>query len=145
MVHIFGSFRKVCGIEKLSPNLLVSKTKFDRWWWVWCPGHNQNMHVKCWSSLIIWFCVYCIPLAKNNKQLVVVDGFYLFEFIIPPFCSQDSTSTMLAPTAQKLGKLTRGNESRDFWRILSGGPETWLKQIPLIVLRYNIYWHLRLM
>ena len=79
--------------------------------------------------------VYCIYLVKTPSGYILV---YLCEIISSLFCSQDSASTMLAHTTQKLGKLTRGNESRDFWRILSGGPETWLTQIPLIMLNIII-------
>ena len=38
----------------------------------------------------------------------------------------EDAKTGLAATVQKLGGLRPGNESRDFWRILSGGPESWL-------------------
>ena len=136
----YGSLKKCDTVftvfKGTSTNLLVSKIQFDRWWWVWCLPNNQYMHAKLLMVINhTAMLVYCIYLVKTPSGYRLV---YLCEIISSLFCSQDSASTMLAPTTQKLGKLTRGNESRDFWRILSGGPETWLTQIPLIMLNIII-------
>ena len=41
-------------------------------------------------------------------------------------CFQDGGGICMPAITQKLGTLYRGNASRDWWRILSGGPEPWL-------------------
>lgn len=94
---------------------------------------NVILMVVCSSSFAtVWVISFCMkPLSPLNSMNPLHACMHVCVLLFESMhdCFQDAGGLNMPGIARKLGTLHSANASRDWWRILSGGPEPWLSLI----------------